>query len=184
MNGQLQLQVLFLRALMHVIADDPEIVNIGKPSILKHFLPQNNGPMHTNSPSSSMAGHRLLPGKARDRLQPSKSTTISIEDGIRPVDPLKHRLKPRKTSSDSESVEGSESDSIASDTDNTMSSDNQSEESSERIRDGGEEDLGVRVNIRSQNCCEHQVIEQECSQTRKPLSKPQRMKPPRSPSAH
>ena len=131
-----------------------------------------------------MAEHTLLPGKPRDQLQSSKSTTISIEDGKRPVDPLKYRLKPRKTSSDSESFEGSESDSIASDTGNTISSDNQSEESSERIRDGGEEDLEVRVNIRSQNCYEHQIIEQECSQTWKPLSKPQRTKPPRSPLAH
>ena len=168
---------------MHVIAGDPEIVNIGKPSILKYFRSQNNGPMHTNSPSSSMAAHRLLPGKPRDRLQSSKSTTVSIEDGIRPVDPLKYRLKPRKTSSDSESVDGSESDSIAPDAGSTTSSDNQSNESPESVGDGGEEDLEVRVNIRSQNCCEHQVTEQEFSQTRKSLSKPQRMKPLRSPSA-
>ena len=144
---------------MHVIAGDPEIVNIGKPSILRYFLSQNNRPMHTNR-SSSMAGHTLLPGKPRDQLQSSKSTTISIENGKRPVDPLKYRLKPRKTSSDSESVEGSESDTIASDTGSIISSDNQSEESSEGIRDAGEEDLGVRVTIRSQNCCEHQVTEQ------------------------
>ena len=32
LNGQLQLQVLVPRALMHVIAGDPEIVDIGKPS--------------------------------------------------------------------------------------------------------------------------------------------------------
>lgn len=31
------LQVLLLRALMHVIAGGPEIVNIGKPSILNSF---------------------------------------------------------------------------------------------------------------------------------------------------
>ena len=97
-----------------------------------------------------MAGQELLRRKPRDRLQSSKSTTISIEDGIRPVDPLKYRLKPRKISSDSESVGGSESDSIAPDAGSTTSSDNQSNEGSESAGDEREEDLEVRVNIPSQ----------------------------------
>ena len=131
-----------------------------------------------------MAEHNLLPKGPRGRLQSSKSMTISNEDGKRLVDPLKYRLKPRKASSDSESVEGSESDSVASDAGSAPSSDSQSDESSDRNVDGGEEDLGVRVNIRYLNCCEHQEIEQACSQIQKPLVKPQRNKPPRSPSAH
>ena len=96
-----------------------------------------------------MAEHRLLPGQPRDRLRVSKPKILTTEDGTRLVDPLKYRLKPRKTSSDSESVDGLESDSIASDAGSTGSSGSQSTESSERIGDGGEEDLGVRVNIRS-----------------------------------
>ena len=97
-----------------------------------------------------MAEHRLLPGEPRGRLQSSTSTNLTPEGGKGLVDPLKNRLKPRKTSSDSESVDGSESDSIASDASSSVSSDGQSKESSERIEHGAEEDLGVRVNIRSQ----------------------------------
>ena len=103
-----------------------------------------------------MAEYRLLPGQLRDRLRVSKPKTLTTEDGTRLVDPLKYRLKPRKTSSDSESVDDLESDSIVSDAGSTRSSDGQSTESSVRIGDGGEEDLGVRVNIRSQDCYEHQ----------------------------
>ena len=131
-----------------------------------------------------MAEQNLLPGQPRDRLRVSKPKTLTTEDGTRPVDPLKYRLKPRKTSSDSESVDGLESDSIASDAGSTRSSDGQSTESSVRIKAGGEEDLGVRVNIRSQDCYEHQEVEQACSQTRISPVKPQRSKQPRSPSAH
>ena len=178
------LQVLFLRALMRVIAGDPEIVDIGKPSILNNFVFLNNGPAPTNSPSSSMAEHRLLPSEPRDRLQSSKSTTFAIKDERRPVDPLKDRLKPRKTSSDSESVDGSESDSLASDADSSMFSDDQSKEISERTGNGGDKDLGVCVHIRSQNCFEHQDIDQVCSQTPKTLAKPQMSKQPRYHSAH
>ena len=107
-----------------------------------------------------MAEHRLLPGGARDPLQSSKSTTLPSEDGKRLVDPLKYRLKPRKTSSDSESVNGSESgsESVASDADSAVSSDIQSAESSDKVEDGEEEDLEVRVNNRYLNCCKHQEI--------------------------
>lgn len=180
--GQLQAQVL--RALLHVKTDRPELVSVGKPSILNCFILQNNGLATTDSPSSSMAEHTLLPRQPRDRLQSPKSTTLSNEEGKRLVDPLKYRLKPRKASSDSESVDGSESDSVASDVGSAISSDIQSEESSDRSGDGGEEDLGVRFNNRYLNCCEDQKIEQACSQIQKPLVKPQRNKPPRSPSAH
>ena len=131
-----------------------------------------------------MAEHRLLPRGPRDRLQSSTSTNFTTEDGKRLVDPLIYRLKPRKTSSDSESVDGSESDSVTSDAGSAISSGSQSKESSDRIADGSEADLGVRVNIRYLNCCEHQVIEQACSQIQKSLVKPRRNKPPRSPSAH
>ena len=131
-----------------------------------------------------MAEHRLLPSDPRDRLQSSKSTTLAIEDRRRLIDPLKDRLKPRKTSSDSESVDDLESDSAASDADSNVSSDGQSKESLGRIGVGGEEDSGVRVYIRSQYCCERQEIEQASSQIRKCLVKPQRSKQPRSLSAH
>ena len=131
-----------------------------------------------------MAEHKLLPRGPRDRLRPSKSTTLSNEEEKRLVDPFKYRLKPRKASSDSESVDGSGSDSVASDADSAISLDSQSKESSDSIANGREEDLGVRVNIRYLNCCEHQEIEQACSQIQKSLVKPQRNKPPRSPSAH
>ena len=179
-----QLQALVLRALMHVNAGSPEIVSVGKPSILNFFILEINGLVTTNSPSSSMAEHKLLPKGPRDRLQSSKSTTLSNEDGKRLIGPLKYRLKPRKASSDSESVNGSESDSVASDAGSAIYSDSQSEESSDRIVDGGEEELGVRVNLRYLNCCEHQEIEQPCSQIQKSLVEPQRMKPLRYPSAH
>ena len=131
-----------------------------------------------------MAEHRLLHGEAGDGLQSSKSTTLTTEDGKRLVDPLKYRLKPRKASSDSESVNGSESDSVASDAGSAISSDSQSGESSDRIGDGEEENFEVRVNIRYLNCCEHEQIEQASSRIQKSLVKPQRTKPPRSPSAH
>ena len=180
--GQLQAQVL--RALMHVKAGRPEIVSVGKPSILNCFILQNNGLATTNSPFSSMAEHKLLARGPRDRLQSPKPTALSYEDGKRLVDPLKYRLKPQKASSDSESVDGSESDSVVSDVGSAISSDISSEESSDRSGDAGEQDLGVRVNIRYLNCCEHQKIEQACSQIQKSLVKPQKTKPPRSPSAH
>ncbi len=169
---------------MHVIAGSPEIMSIGKLSILNFFIVKINGLVTANRPPSSMAEHKLLPKGPRDRLHSFKSTTLSNEDGKRLIDPLKYRLKPRKASSDSESVDGSESDSVVSDAGSATSSDSQSKESSDSIADGGEEDLGVRVNIRYLNCCEHQEIEQACSQIQKSLVKPQRIKLPRSPSAH
>ena len=131
-----------------------------------------------------MAEHDLLPTVPRDRQHPFKSMTLTTVDGKGLVDPLKYRLKPRKASSDSESVDGSESDSIASDTGSAISSGSQSNESSDGIADRGEEDLEVRVNIRCLNCCEHQGIDQSSSQIQKSLVKPQKTKPPRSPSAH
>ena len=131
---------------MHVKTGSPEIVCVGKPSILNLSIFQNNGLAPTNSLSPSMAEHRLLSGGSRDQLKSSKSTTLSNEDGKRLVDPLKYRLKPRKTSSDGESVNGSESesDSIVSDAGSAVSSDSQSGGSSDKIEDGGEEDLEVR----------------------------------------
>lgn len=152
LNGQLQ--VLVSRALMHVNTGTPEIVDVGKPSILNVFIFQNGRLAKTNSPFSSMAEHKLRPQGPRDRLQSSKSTTLSNEDAKRLVDPLKYRLKPRKASSDSESVDGSGSDSVDSGVGSAISSDSQSGESSDSTGEGGEEDLEVRVNIRYLNCCE------------------------------
>ena len=145
---------------MHVNAGSPEIVCVGKPSILNLSIFHNNGLAPTHSLLPSMAEHRPLPGDPKDQLKSSKSTTLSNEDGKRLVDSLKYRLKPRKSSSDSESVNGSESESysVASDAGSAVSSDSQSGESSDEIEDGGEEDLEVRVNIGYLNCCEHQEI--------------------------
>ena len=131
-----------------------------------------------------MAEHKLLPKGPMDRLQSPKSITTSNKNGKRLVDTLKYRLQPRKASSDSESVDGSGSDSVASDASSALSSGSQSDESSDRIVDGREEDLGVRINTRYLNCCELQETEKACSRIQKSLVKPQRNKPLRSPSAH
>ena len=143
---------------MHVSTGSPEIVHIGKPSILNIFILQDKGLAATNNPSPGMAEHRLLPREPRDRLQSSKSTALNFEVGKGLVDPLKRRLKPRKTSSDSESVNGSESDSVASDADSGSSSNSQGKESSNRNGNGDEEDLEVRVNLRYLDCCEHRTL--------------------------
>ena len=107
-----------------------------------------------------MAEHRSLPGASSDQSKTSKSMTLMNEDGKRLVDPLKYRLKPRKTSSDSESVNGSksESESVASDAGSAVSSDSQSGESSDKLEGREAEDLEVRANIRYLNCCEHLEI--------------------------
>lgn len=125
----------------------------------------------------------MLPEEPRKRVQSSKSMTLTTEGGNRLVDPLKYRLKPRKTSSDSESVDGSESDSIASDANSAISSGNESENSSERIGDREEEDLEVRVNIALPIAVKSLELNMY-SRIRNFLAKVLRSKQPLFPSAH